>query len=414
MDTNYVYPSAQVGDFRNALLYGSGPSSYAAAGDPVNNPGANEYINFPSECTSLSGNYLVRFQPAAVGFNIVRAGALSPSRSGWTAIWNYAGAGNMPQVGVPLALGALSAAASTSAFTANGVATVATTTPPPLNSFVLLTNGASGKGIFLNGAIVQVTAVVPGVSYSFNFAAAKSLTYVSAADTLKWQQVFGGNAVNPVQLGTGPGQSISVSAVAVASDVLTITCVNTTIVPGNFIVLQGLAAGEVPQGAIVQVLTANTTTLTANLIAPNLSATTGETATATVLVTNGNAPIGVTYTYPISGSTVAATAASSSAAGNISVLPVAQQLNAGNIVIVQGLTHGAALNGLVTPVIATNLSATNIETNGYIATSVTTGTGDTGALGLVTTGSPLNGAQVAAGVNLSGESVQFAALISSL
>lgn len=91
MNTNYVYPSAQVGEFRLALLYANGPSSLAAAGDPVYNPGANEYINFPMSCLTLSGNYNVDFFPAATGNNIVRAGAPSPSQSGWTALWRYSG-----------------------------------------------------------------------------------------------------------------------------------------------------------------------------------------------------------------------------------------------------------------------------------------------------------------------------------
>jgi hypothetical protein len=416
LNTNYVYPSAQVGEFRAAMLYGSGPSSYASTGDPVNNPGANEYINFPSECTSVSGNYRVRFQPTAVGLNIIRAGAPAPSQSGWNAIWEYAG-GNISLSGVPLTLGPLSSAATNSVFTANGVATVSTTTPPPVNSFVLLTNGASNKGIFLNGVIVQVTAVVPGVSYSFNFAAAKSLNYASASDTLKWQQIFAGTSSNPLALGTGTGQSIAVTAVAVASNVLTITATNTgiTVQPGMFIVLQGLAAGEVPQGCIVQVLTASATTLTANLIAPNLGATSNETATATVLVTNGNAPIQAnTDSFSISGTTVAATAASATAAGNITALPVNQTLIPGNIVIVQGLTHGSALNGLITPVLSTSLTSTNLTTNGYIASAVVTGTGDSGALGLLQTGNPVSGGQVSPGTNLAGETVQFQALISSL
>jgi len=90
MNTNYVYPSAQVGEFRTALLYGSGPSSYSqTTGDVLSNPGANEYINFPCGCLTVSGNYEVRFQPAAAGLNIIRAGAASPSQSGWTARWFY-------------------------------------------------------------------------------------------------------------------------------------------------------------------------------------------------------------------------------------------------------------------------------------------------------------------------------------
>jgi hypothetical protein len=414
MNTAYVLPgqSAEYGEFKQALLTAIGPTSYSqATGDVVYNPASCDYINFPSNCVTQSGNYEVKFVPTTAGSP--RAGAPSPSQSGWKAVWNYAsGAAGAPVANAPLTLGPLSAGATNSTFTANGVATVLTSTPPPAGSFILLSNGASGKGIFLNGAIVYVTSVVAGTSYSFNFAAAKSLNYASAADTLKWQQVWV-NSSNPLQLGN---TSIAVTAVAVASNVLTITCANTgtAIQPGNFILVQGLAAGEVPQGCIVQVLTANTTTLTANLIAPNLSATSGETATATVLVTNGNAPVQALTSYSISGSTVAATAASSSAAGAITVLPVNQNLVAGNVVVIQGLTHGAALNGLITPVIATGLTATNVETNGYIATSVTTGTADAGSLSLLATGTPAAGSQVSTGTNLSGEVVQFGAVVSQL
>jgi hypothetical protein len=162
-------------------------------------------------------------------------------------------------------------------------------------------------------------------------------------------------------------------------------------------------------------LTANTTTLTANLIAPNLSVTSGETGTATVLVTNGNAPIqSYSDAFGINGSTVAATAATASAAGAITVLPVLQNLVPGNVVVIQGLTHGSTLNGLITPVISTGLSATNVETNGYIAAAVLTGTGDLGALGLLLTGVPLNSSQVMAGANLSAEVIQFGAIVSQL
>lgn len=339
-------------------------------------------------------DYAVVSAPAGFSASIVKGAT--------AATWGlqvFQNASETP-VGTPITLGPLSAAATNSTFTANGVATVLTATPPPLNSFVLLTNGAANKGIFLNGAIVQVTAVVPGVSYSFNFAAAKSLNYASAADTLKWQQLLGGNANDPVTLGTATGQSIAVSSVAVASNVLTLVCSNVNaanptglaINPGNFIVLQGLVAGEVPQGAIVQVLTASTTGITANLIAPNLGATSNETATATVLVTNGNAPIQATQdSFSINGSTVAATAATASAAGLISVLPCNQTLTPGIIGVIQGLTHGAALNGLLSAVLAAGLTATNLELNGYIATAVTTGTADLGAFGVLSTGLSVDG-----------------------
>lgn len=385
----------------------TGPASYTAGGETLgttNNITGITTLGFGaldmvlgSDNLSVSGNYRVRVQPSG-------AGAQKTSK----LLWYNAGSGT-PAVGTPLTLGALSAAATQSAMTANGVVTVTGANTLKAGQFILLTNGATNVGIFMNGTIQQVVSAT-ATSYTFNFAAAKSLTYVAAADTLKHQVVYGGATGNPVTLGTATGQSIAVTGVAVASNVLTITCVNTgiTIVPGNFIVLQGLVAGEVPQGGIVQVLTASATTLTANLIAPNLGATNSETATAKVLVTNGNAPITASQdSFTISGTTVAATAASATAAGAITVLPVTQNLTAGNLVVVQGLTHGAALNGMIAPVLAASLTATNITANGYIATAVTTGTADLGALGLLTTGLPAGLGDVAAGTNLTAETVRL-------
>lgn len=377
----------------------TGPASYATGGESISaGPKGLRSLDFMGvEEISYSGNYLAK--------------VVSPIGSGGSAQarklrWFY---NDTAPVGTPLILGPLSAAATQSVYTTNGVATVTGANTLSAGQFVLLTNGATAFGIFLDGVIVQITAATP-TSYSFNFGPAKALHYAVGTDTLKYQVIYGGSASNPVTLGDAPGQSIAVTAVAVASDVLTITCVNTgiTVVPGNFIVLQGLAAGEVPQGAIVQVLTASATTITANLIAPNLSATSGETATATVLVTNGNAPITASQdSYPINGSTVAATAASSSAAGVVTVLPVLQTLAAGNLVIVQGLTHGSTLNSLLSAVLTTNLTSTNVELNGYIITGVTTGTGDLGSLGLLTTGLPVGDGEVAPGTNLAGETVRM-------
>jgi hypothetical protein len=89
VNTAYVYQSAQIGEFRVALLWAKGPASYLAAGDPVYNPGANEYINFPDTALTLSGNYQVKFFPKSVPN--IRAGAPSPGQSGWTALWLYSG-----------------------------------------------------------------------------------------------------------------------------------------------------------------------------------------------------------------------------------------------------------------------------------------------------------------------------------
>lgn len=389
-----------VGDHTGPASYTQGGETLGVASAPGTSFGLRSIDFVEAEELSNSGNYAVKVvSPAGSG------GQVQTRSLRWF--------NNPPATQTPLAaaltLGTLSAAATASAMTANGVVTVTGANSLKAGQFVLLSNGGSNVGIFLNGAIVQIVSAT-ATQYVFNFAAAKALTYASAADTLKYQVIYGGSTTNPVTLGTATGQSIKVTAVAVATNVLTITCVNTgvTIVPGNFIVLQGLAAGEVPQGAIVQVLTANATTIIANLIAPDLGATANETGTATVVVTNGNAPIQASqYVATISGSTVAATAASASAAGAITVLPVVQNLAAGNLVVVQGLTHGAVLNGLITAVLAASLSSTNITTNGYIRTAVTTGTGDTGSLGLLATGVPYADGEVAAGTNLSGETVRL-------
>ncbi len=91
MNTAYVYQSAQVGEFRPSVLWAAGPASYVQTGDIVYNPGANEYIASIGGAVTQSGNYTVSFVPTSVGYGQVRAGAPSPSQSGWTAIWKYSG-----------------------------------------------------------------------------------------------------------------------------------------------------------------------------------------------------------------------------------------------------------------------------------------------------------------------------------
>lgn len=86
MNTSYVYQSAQVGEFRNAVLTGSGPKSYSrTTGDVVYNPGANEYINACPVAVDQTGAYVLLPRPTTAGN--IRAGAPSPSQSGWTFHW---------------------------------------------------------------------------------------------------------------------------------------------------------------------------------------------------------------------------------------------------------------------------------------------------------------------------------------
>jgi hypothetical protein len=88
MQTQYL-PSgqtAQYGDLKPALLLGTaGPVSYSqTTRDPVANPGAGDYIEFPMSAVTVSKNYRVEFYPLSA---TLRQGAPSASQSGWVAMW---------------------------------------------------------------------------------------------------------------------------------------------------------------------------------------------------------------------------------------------------------------------------------------------------------------------------------------
>jgi hypothetical protein len=175
-----------------------------------------------------------------------------------------------------------------------------------------------------------------------------------------------------------------------------------------------LVAGEVPQGLIAHILTASGSQFTAACQGVNLGTTSGETGTATLLVTNGNVPIGLTPPAAINGSTVAATASSATAAGAITVLPVTQNYVPSNLMIIEGLTHGSTLNGQIYPVLAASLTGSNVTANAYLTAAVTTGTADLGSASLLMAGTPTTGTEVFPGTNLSGEVAQFGAFVSQL
>lgn len=94
MQTQYIPggATAQYGELKPALLLGtSGPTSYSqTTRDPVSNPGAGDYIEFPMQSVTLSKTYRVEFYPLAV---TLREGAPSASQSGWVARWVVASTG---------------------------------------------------------------------------------------------------------------------------------------------------------------------------------------------------------------------------------------------------------------------------------------------------------------------------------
>ena len=191
MNTAYVYQSAQVGEFKPAVLWAAGPASYSAAlGEVVNNPGFGPYVKIPYDAVTLSGNYNVIFGPSAVPN--IRAGAPSVGQSGWTAIWtlsgkqgvivtqNAAGIGMTPGTTVPIvfsggtgggAAGTVTVLTATTikinitntgSYTSAPTATISGTggTPATLTVTTAAAGGVVANGTNLSAEVVQFGAFV--------------------------------------------------------------------------------------------------------------------------------------------------------------------------------------------------------------------------------------------------------------
>jgi hypothetical protein len=347
---------------KQLYLNAQASGNYIPGGDLLNlqaisspTPGAKDNtVGYPGNIS----DYAVISAPPGFSGNLVKGATLST----W-GLQVFETAAAEPD-GVPLGLGTLSAAASNSTYTAAGLVTVLTTTPPPLGSFIVLSNGASGKGIFFDGVMVQVTAVVPGVSYSFQFGQGTSLAYASAVDTLKWQQVQA-SATNPLQ---AVALAAPITGVLATANLLTITQANSLQV-GQFVYLGGTfkTASVYASGAIVQVASATATGWTANWQGTIIAQTSNEVATSALLVTNGGAPV---TAYPYSGSPTAlitnslAVAADATHAGLLT-LTAAQAYQAGMLIAVQGVGANTSLNGTIATVITTSLTQATIKANGW-------------------------------------------------
>lgn len=357
-------PQAVHHDLRTKRLYLNAQASgnYIPGGDVVNlnaitspTPGATDNrVGYPGNIK----NYGVISAPPGFSANLIKGATLST----WALQVFETGAAEPD--GIPLSLGTLSAAATNSTYTAAGLATVLTTTPPPLGAFIVLSNGASGKGIFFGGVMVQVTAVVPGVSYSFNFGQGLALAYASAADTLKYQ-VVQASANNPLQ--TVPTAAPITGVLATAS-LLTITQANSYTV-GQFVYLGGVfkTASLYASGAIVQVASATATGWTANWQGTIIAQTSAEVATSALVTTTGDAPIAA-YPYatgPTALITNSLAVASGAAADGLLTLTAAQAYQAGMIFVVQGVGTNTQLNGTIATVITTGLTQAIIKANGW-------------------------------------------------
>jgi hypothetical protein len=336
--------------------------SYTPGGDPINlnnvkqtlGQSADDGIGYPGNIK----DYSVVSAPPGFTANLVKGSNLT----NW-GLQVFQTAAASPD-GVPLGLGTLSAAGTNSTYLNTGLFTVATTTPPPLGAFIVLSNGATAKGIFMNGVMVQVTAVVPGVSYSFQFGQGLALAFASAADTLKWQQVqvSAGNVVQAQQL------AAPVTGVLATASLLTVTQAN-SLQAGQFVYLGGTfkAASYYASGAIVQVASASATGWTANWQGTIIAQTSSEVATSSLLVTNGNAPVSA---YPQTTAPTAlitnslAVAAAANATG-LFTLTALQNFQAGMLIVTQGLGVNTTANGSIATVISTGLTQALIKANGW-------------------------------------------------
>lgn len=350
-------------DLRTKRLYllAQASANYIPGGDTVNLDAITVPLGKSSGSVGYPGkisNFGVVSAPPGFSANLIVGATLST----WQ-LQVFETAAAEPD-GVPLSLGTLSAAATNSTYTAAGLCTVLTTTPPPLGAFIVLSNGASGKGIFFDGAMVQVTAVVAGISYSFNFGQGLALAYASAVDTLKWQQVQA-SATNLLQAVT---LAAPITGVLATANLLTITQANSLQV-GQFVFLGGTfkTASLYASGAIVQVASATATGWTANWQGTIIAQTNTEVATSAVVTTNGGAPIA---SYPYSAAPTAlitnslAVAADATHAGLLT-LTAAQAYQAGMLIVVQNVGANASLDGTIATVIAAGLTQAIIKANGW-------------------------------------------------
>lgn len=297
-------------------------------------------------------------------------------QGGIEPVWNpatgkmqmFSGGGT---VGTPLGLGPVSTTSTTIGVAAN-VITVGMVNTLVAGQFVLLKSFTAGGAI--NGTIVQVASAT-AASFTANYPT-PNIAAATADVTGTYQLVQAGSGN---LLSTGPAATITNSLATGA--LMTMTCVN-TFTPGQFVIIQGLTNGATANGVIVQVATASGAQFTANWTGTSFTSA-ADAGTASLLVTSAGAPVTLGPTSSITNSV--ATASSAGTAGVIT-LTALNGLTPGNIVVVQGLTNGAAVNGDVLVVNQTGLTNASFVANHKTA-AITTGA-DSGTAALLVVGIP--------------------------
>ncbi len=344
------------------------PSDYVTGGYPVT----------PGQGISLKSVYWT--------WPIGGQGGLAP-------VWNPATSNiqifGSTAAGTPLGLGPKSTTSTAIGVTSN-VITVTMANTLAAGQFILLSGFTAGGAI--NGTIVEVASAT-AASFTANYPT-PNITAATADVTGTYQLIQAGTG-NLLTTGTAAAITNSLAT----SSLITMTCAN-TFKPGEFVIIQGLTNGANANGVIVQVATASGTQFTANWTGTSFT-TAADTGTATLLVTSGGAPVTLGTAAAISNSV--ATASSAGVAGVIT-LTALNSLVPGNIVVVQGLTNGAAVNGDL--LVVNQASLTNASFVGNHKTAAITTGADVGTAVTLVTGTPagspsVGNGEVAAGTDLS-------------
>lgn len=348
------------------------------------NPAASDYVTGGYSLTPGQGISLGKIYWA---LPIGGQGGVTPVWNPVTSKLQMFGGGS--GANTPLSLGPLSAVSSAIGVTTN-VITVTIANTLVAGQFVLLQSFTAGGAI--NGTIVQV-ATASATQFTANYPT-PNITAATADVTGTYQLVQAGSG-NLVQAGAVAPITNSLST----SSLITMTCAN-TFVPGNFVICQGLTNGATANGVIVQVATSSATQFTAHWTGTSFT-TAADVGTATLLVTDGGAPVTLGTVAAITNSV--ATASSAGTAGVVT-LTALNGFTPGNITVVQGLTNGAAVNGDLLVVNQASLVNTSFVANHKTA-AITTGADSGTAVLLVTgtsTGAPSVGdSELAAGTDLS-------------
>jgi hypothetical protein len=364
-----------------------GPTSYVKGGETLSLPspiGLRTIDVLCPEGISFSGNYKVVAQSPGT------QGALKNTAK---LLWYPTSQAAVTDSGTLLSLGPLSASSTNSAVVAHvGTVTVSNSLVP--GNFVYLS--AFTQMAALNGTIVKVVSASP-TQFTFNLGSAAALT--SGADTTGKFQLIQAAPSNLLQVATS---SSAITNSLSTSSLLTMTCAN-SFAPGNFVYIDGLTNGATANGYIAQVATASATQFTAVWTGTSFT-TAADAGTATLIVTNGQAPIFADYTTNVTNSL--ATASSAGTAGVVT-LTATNAFYAGNLVMVKGLTNGAAVNG---DILVANSSTTGLLLVANHQTAAFSTAADVGSLSLLLTGAPTDSGEVAAGTNLSGETVRILAI----